>query len=175
MHACDAEVHVLSRCPSSGRSSARQFTDWSTVNNSHIQICRQQCSIAQFLIRTCLSLSCRGPAGSRPSTSLMLDLGFKVYISAERSPTGSSATNFSRSSCLLGASRSAVKKSLRRRRRSREGAPRNRSTQPSETVASRRSKILQLSNTACTCSRTRSRLERMHCCQGSARTRNAGS
>ena len=55
-----------------------------------------------------------------------------------------------RSSSYLEAPSSTEKKSLLRRRHSREGALRSRCTQPSETVALRRSRMRQLSNTACT-------------------------
>lgn len=58
-----------------------------------------------------------------------------------------------RSSSYLEAPSSTEKKSLRRRRHSREGAPRSRCAQPSETVAVRRSSTRQLSKTACACAR----------------------
>ena len=84
----------------------------------------------------------------------------------ERRLTGSKAMNCCTSACLLRVILSVVKKSLRRRRHSREGAPRNRSAQPSETVALRRSNVRQLSNTACACTKAPSGPGTMHLLSG---------
>ena len=67
-----------------------------------------------------------------------------------------------RSSSYLEAPSSTEKKSLLRRRHSREGAPRRRCAQPSETVAFRRSSTRQLSKTVCACARAGSQLEPCH-------------